>query len=567
MTSLSLFFDQERKVTMQNQERKVTMQKEAAGHQALRRVLQMGLKGFNAERPTANTIRYADLTAPIAERYGKSTTQELADTFSGLKNKYTLELQKQLTPTQRVVGFGRNILQKLSTPFRKPLTAAQRYSNHIPTSGRLAYSDLSKNIRKVTDATHPELSLDNTDTYKTAILNFVKNRGKRYAAVDKRYKAINRSKLRNKVWALLNAGYGDEAAAIANTLGDHGLAADLSAIPLIHTYKFNRPVIATPHISSKYTSLRADKFITDNPNTRGKVDLSRPEIDGHNANGGDVGHGVVLDGTDYADNVYYSLLGNYADPSYYEVAAHIKRLPQYLNSKVPVTKNTRNLFKKIGIDLDELDKVSPNELQSRDSSIVYKGTPYSRLSATADSNSAAAFKQRTGFDTTSGLDWTSYPGSPGYKSAHLLHDMVMPDNPQARKWLDNNEAAAWFTPNAKGSRTYMRDSTNSQFTKPEMLDTTEFAVLNKDHVRKMLEYANKTPDTIDINNMPPVADAALHSIIKRKLNPGHRSELLDTLRNELQHTNSIIRRVGTSSPKELQLERDIDNIMWRYRSL
>lgn len=537
----------------------VTMQKEAAGHQALRRVLQLGRKAFNAERPTANTIRYADLTVPIAERYGKNNTQELVNTLRGLKNKHALELQKQLTPTQRTAGFVRSMLQKLSTPFRKPLTTAQRYSNHIPTGDRLAYSDLSKNIRKVTDATHPELSLDNADTYKTAILNFVKDRGKRYAAVDNRYRAVSNSNLSNKLWALLNAGYGDEAAAIANTFGDHGLASGLSAIPLVHTYKFNRPVITTPHISSKATSLRTDKFIRDNPNVRGKVDLSRPEIQGYNANGGAVGHGVVLDGSDYSDGMYDALVGGYASPSYYEVAAHMKHLPQYLNSKVPITKNTRRVFKKMGIDLDALDKVLPDGLQSRNSSVVYKGTPYPRISATADPNSANAFKQRTGFDTSSGLDWTSYGDGKGYESRHLLHDMVIPDNPQARKYRDLDEAA-WFTPNAKGTRTYMR-GVNRRFTPSEMLDTTEFAVLDRDNVRKMLEYANKAPDAIDINNMPPVADAALRSIIKRKLNPQHKKELLDALRNELQYTDGIINRVKTIAPKELQLGSAIDAIM------
>lgn len=546
---------------------KVTMQKEAAGHQALRRVLQLGRQGFNAVRPTANTIRYADLTVPIAERYGKNNTQELVNTLRELKNKHALELQNQLTHAQRAAGFVRGVLQKLSAPFRKPLTTAQRYSSNIPTSDRLAYRDLSKTIRKVTDATHPELSLDNADTYKTAILNFVNDRGKRYAALDKRYKAVSGSAPSRKLWALLNAGYGDEAAAIANTFGAHGLANELSVIPLTHTYKFNRPVITTPHISSKGTSLRTDQFIRDNPNVRGKVDLTRPEINGHNANGGDVGHGIVLDGSDYSDRVYEDLLSGFADPSYYEVAAHTKHLPQYLNSKTPVTKYTRNLFKKMGIDLDELDKVLPDGLQSRSSSVVYKGTPYSRVSATADPNSADIFKQRTGFDETSGLDYdgsySRYYENGGYRAPHLLHDMVMPDNPQAPKYLDLDQAA-WFTPNAKGTRGYMRGD-NRKFTPPEMLDTTEFAVLDMDHVRKMLEYANKAPDPIDINNMPPVADAALRSIIKRKLNPEHRKELLDALRNEIQYTGGIIRRVGTSSPKELQLARDIDNIMWRYR--
>jgi hypothetical protein len=537
------------------------MQKEAAGHQALKRILQMGRKGFNAV-PTENTIRYADLTVPIAERYGKTTTRELIDTLSGLKNKHALELQKQITPTQRVVGFGRNILQKITSPFRKPLTTAQRYSNHIPTSGRLAYGDLSKNIRKVTDTTHPKLALDNADTYKAAILNFVKNRGKRAKSLSKRYDATSNSSLSKKLWALLNAGYGDEAAAIANTFGDHYLAAELSAIPLIHTYKFNRPVITTPHISNKNTSLRTDKFIIDNPDVRGKVDLRRPEIDGYNSNGGDVGYGVVLDGSDYSDDVYNALVHGYADPSYYEIAAGMENLPQYLNSKTPITKNNRRVFKKMGIDLDGLDKVLPDGLQSRNSSVAYKGTPYTRLAATADPNSANIFKQRTGFDATSGLDYTSYDGfDRGYKSPHLLHDMVMPDNPQATKWLDNKDAAAWFTPNAKGTRTYMRGE-NRKFTPPEMLDTTEFAVLNRDHVRKMLEYANKTPEAIDINNMPFVADAALRSIIKRKLNPQRSKELLNALRNDRLHNENIISSIKQRAPRELQLDRDIDSILW-----
>ena len=230
------------------------MQKEAAGHQALKRVLQMGRRMFNAERPTANTIRYADLTVPIAERYGAKTTQELVNTFRGLKNKHTLELQKQLTPMRRAAGLVQSILQKLTSPFRKPLTTTQRYSNHIPAADRLAYSDLSKNIRKVTDTTHPELALDNADTYKTAILNAIKGRTKRAISIKNRYRAVDNNKLSSKLWALLHAGYGDEAAAIANTFGDHVLANQLSAIPLVHTYKFNRPVITTPHISDKATS-------------------------------------------------------------------------------------------------------------------------------------------------------------------------------------------------------------------------------------------------------------------------------------------------------------------------